>query len=147
MKYSLERLTASEPKWNFALVFIANSDMPLPVHARQGSVRWLRDEEVLIVMVPRVQDPLNPGSEGGMGPEGPVPGRPAGVAELESHVHIDSITAINFYTQLVPVTKSTEKSTILDAEGENPEVAKKREELHKKKETSKEKPENPLKKA
>lgn len=146
MNYSLERLTSPKPTWSFALIFISGSDAPLPVHPRQGSVKWLRKEEILIVTVARVQDPLNQGSEGGMGPDGPIPGRPAGVTELESHIHVDSIIAINFYTQLIPVSRPTE-SILVNEEGEDPEIAAKREELHKKKKAPKESGENPLKKA
>jgi len=145
MKYSLEKLTAPEPNWDSAFIFIKGMGDPIGIDPKNFELRWIRDQDLLIINIPRIQDPFNPPTEGGTGPNGIVPAHPGGLAELEAHIHIDEIITINFYKAIKEVPKATAPS-ILTAEGENPDTAREREELlAKQKEGNKKK--NPLHKA
>jgi hypothetical protein len=95
--YSLDRLTAPKPEWNFAFIFVKGMADPLGIDNKSCKARWLREENLLEITVPRVQDPTNPPTEGGVGPNGIVPPTPGGLAKLVSYVHIDEIIAVNFY--------------------------------------------------
>ena len=152
MNYSLERLTATKPDWGFAFIFIRGMNDPLGFEPNMFRVRWIRDQNIIVINIPRVPDPSNPPTEGGMGPNGSIPATPGGLAELEAHVHIDEIIAINFYNpwtkeQYDNLNKEREKlhkkNSIVNADGEDPEIEAKREELHNKKDDKK----NKLKKA
>jgi hypothetical protein len=147
MKYAIEHLTAPKPEWDFAFVFIKGIDNPIGIVPSTCKIHFLRDESLLELIIPRVSDPINPPTEGGPGPHGMVEATPGGLAKLTAYVHIDEITSINFYNSFTEEdykaigakAKSKEeflkeKSTILTAEGENPDIAKEREELFEKQE-------------
>lgn len=153
MTYAIERLTAPNPEWDFAFIFVKGINDPMGIDTKICETRFLRKEQLLELKIPRVQDPLNPPTEGGVGPEGVVAATPGGLARLTVYVHIDEITSINFYNSFTEedykaigakalskkefIEKHTEgesKSTILTAEGENPDIAKEREELFERKE-------------
>jgi hypothetical protein len=144
--YSLERLTATEPNWDFAFIFVKGMDDPLGIDNNLCTTRWLREESLLEISIPRVPDPTNPPQDadpGGMGPNGPVEARPAtpgGLAKLTSYVHTDEIIAINFYNSFTKEdydaigAKAKSREEFLKKKNENQEEAKKEELLKKQKE-------------
>lgn len=115
--YSLEKLTATKPEWSFAFMFIQGMDSPIMVKPGIHQPRWLRNEDTLIITIPEVVDPMNPGVEGGQGPDGFVEAREGTKARLETHINIDQINAINFYTPLKQVERP-KTSAILTQDGE-----------------------------
>lgn len=100
----LEKLTAKEPQWTCAAIFVRDGQ-PTIIGKDHGVLRYLREEGFIEIKLHGVDDPMNPPiparptREGGM-----TAGTPGGKADQIVYFHVDDITRVDFFTT-IPAAK------------------------------------------
>lgn len=97
MSYMLERLTAPEPNYDYAIIY-AKGVQPSLINAKDGKIRWLRKEEVIEITMIDVEDVTMPSRPTRPGPNGQVlAGELGGIADVNIYYHEEEIVRIDFY--------------------------------------------------
>lgn len=104
MSFMIEKLTAKEPKWSCAAIYVRDGQ-PTLISPEHGKLRYLREESLIEIEMHGVDDPLQPPTPPHKGQDGNlVAGVPGGKADQFVYFHEDDITRVDFFTS-IPASK------------------------------------------